>query len=67
MENVYQNGEKLRNGYAPFCKHLIFKNFIDVVTGTMEITRENYSYLKHGYIKRRPEELAVLSRYSKDK
>ena len=31
----------LKDGYAPFCKHLFIPNFTDCVSGCVEITEEN--------------------------
>eukprot|EP00955_Chlamydomonas_euryale_P082107 363670-Chlamydomonas_euryale.AAC.19 len=59
----HQQGCKMANGYAPFCKHVFVPNFINAKTGALEITEANQHLLHSGYTKRRPEELAVLSRY----
>lgn len=31
----------LREGYAPFCKHIFIDNFTDAVGSTLEITKDN--------------------------
>ena len=49
-------------GYASFCKLFVYNNFVDVKTGTLPITLDNYQYLKSGYHSRSKEELPVLSR-----
>jgi len=54
---------KLLDGYAPFCKLLMVKNFCKVKTGTMKITNENFIYLRSGYKSRVANELPVLSRW----
>lgn len=51
------------DGYAPFCKLLVLKNFTDAKTGTLPITVENYRYLRSTYSARRSDELPVLSRW----
>lgn len=38
-------------------------NFCGMKTGVLPITEDNLKLLKSGYVKRRPEELAVLSRF----
>ena len=53
----------LRDGYAPFCKHIFIPNFTPALTYYSKITSENEHLLKSEYKKRRPEELAVLTRY----
>ncbi|KAG1672705.1 hypothetical protein FOA52_005182 [Chlamydomonas sp. UWO 241] len=56
-------GGQLADGYAPFCKHLFVPNFVTGATvGALEITDANRALLHSGYSRRRPEELAVLSR-----
>ena len=51
------------DGYAPFCKLFVFKNFSEVKTGSLPITLENYQYLRSGYHSRTELELPVLSRW----
>jgi hypothetical protein len=53
----------LKDGYAPFCKHLFIENFTNSQSSTLEITNENEKYLKTAYIARRENELAVLERW----
>ena len=57
------NTNKIRPGYADFCKLFFVENFTETKTGTLPIVLENYSYLRSGYSSRRKEELAVLSRW----
>lgn len=59
----YQNGEKLVEGYAPFCKHLFIPNFCNVKQTSIEITDENKHLLESDYVARRVEELPVLVRW----
>ena len=63
---VKDNGG-LKDGYAPFCKHLFIENFTDVYSTSIEITPENEKYLKSGYNARRENELAVLERWFEKK
>jgi hypothetical protein len=55
-------GAPLVDGYAPFCKHVFVPNFVGAKVGALSITDSNRHLLKSGYTKRRPEELAVLTR-----
>ena len=52
----------LVDGYAPFCKHVFVPNFVGAKVGALGITDANRHLLQSGYTKRRPEELAVLTR-----
>lgn len=55
---------QLRDGYAPFCKHLFLVNdFSDVRVNVLPITRENEQYLRTRYEARNEDELPVLTRY----
>jgi len=61
----------LKEGYAPFCKHLFVPNVLsndggfwsDVNVGALTITEENAHLLRSGYEARTPKELPVLSRW----
>lgn len=53
----------VHDGYAPFCKLIAIKNFTNARIGSMEITLENYQYLRSGYVKRREDELPMFSRW----
>ena len=53
----------LVDGYAPFCKHIFVPNILGAKVGALEITDDNRHLLRSGYRARRPEELAVLSRW----
>jgi hypothetical protein len=54
----------LVDGYAPFCKHVFVPNFIaGLKPGAVAVTPENEAHLKSAYSRRRPEELAVLTRF----
>jgi len=54
---------EILDGYADFCKILVFENTNTVRCGSMKITLENAQYLRSGYSSRTPEELPVLSRW----
>ncbi|XP_022590470.2 uncharacterized protein LOC34623852 [Cyclospora cayetanensis] len=54
---------KLVPGYAPFCKHIFVDNFTDARVSTLPINEDNKKLIRTGYLARRPEELAVLSRW----
>lgn len=62
IHEAHAAGAPLVDGYAPFCKHVFVPNFVDAKLGTLEITDGNKHLLQSGYSKRRPEELAVLTR-----
>ena len=51
------------DGYAPFCKLIIIKNFTNAKTGTLPIDVSNHQYLRGGYFSRREFELPVFSRW----
>ena len=53
----------LKEGYAPFCKHLFIENFTDTECSYAEITPENQQHLRSGYLARNERELPVLSRW----
>ncbi|KAF8063689.1 hypothetical protein HT031_003544 [Scenedesmus sp. PABB004] len=56
-------GCALVDGYAPFCKHLFVPNFVGAAVGSLRITPANRHLLRSAYTRRRPEELAVLTRW----
>ena len=60
--NMFMQGCALVDGYAPFCKHLFVPNMVGAKLGALVITNENNQHLECGYSRRRPEELAVLTR-----
>lgn len=58
------SGAVLKDGYAPFCKHLFVRNFVPSATlTTMGITRENEALLRTKYVARTENELPVLTRF----
>ena len=63
-ELFMQDTGALKEGYAPFCKHLFVPNFLpDAVCTYVEITPENEQHLRSGYEARTEKELPVLSRW----
>lgn len=64
VARAHASGEAtMRAGYAPFCKHVFVRNFIDANVGTCEITERNEMKLRTGYGARAKGELAVLTRW----
>jgi len=53
----------LKDGYAPFCKHLFIENFTDAISGFIEITPDNEKYMRSAYEARRENELPILNRW----
>jgi hypothetical protein len=54
----------LKDGYAPFCKHLFVENdFTNAVPNVLKITPENEHLLRSEYQARNERELPVLTRY----
>jgi hypothetical protein len=54
---------QILDGYADFCKILVFDNTTTVRCGSMPIDMCNTQYMKSGYSARTDEELPVLSRW----
>lgn len=50
---------RLLDGYADFCKLLIVPNFTDARTGTVQLTNENYQWVRSIFNARRDWELPV--------
>ncbi|GAQ79342.1 hypothetical protein KFL_000280470 [Klebsormidium nitens] len=63
VEEVYEDGAKLVDGYADFCKHLFIPNFVGAHAGHLHIDRTNEGLLRSGYKARSASELPVLSRW----
>lgn len=53
----------LKEGYAPFCKHIFIENFTDSVPGYVEINEKTEILIKTIYEARNEKELPVLKRY----
>lgn len=62
IHDYHQNGCPLVDGYAPFCKHVFVPNFVGAKVGSLKVTDDNKHLLRSAYTRRRPEELAVLTR-----
>ncbi len=58
-----ESGAELKDGYAPFCKHLFIQNTSPTKAGIARITPENAHLLRTGYEARREGELPVLTRW----
>jgi tetratricopeptide (TPR) repeat protein len=61
--NSLYDPANLKEGYAPFCKHLFIKNFTSAKLGFLKITPENEPLLRSCYEARTEKELPVLKRY----
>jgi Protein of unknown function (DUF3228) len=60
----YNNESTLKDGYAPFCKHLFVTNdFTDATVNVLPITAENEGLLRTSYEARNERELPVLVRF----
>ena len=53
----------LRDGYAPFCKHVFVPNFCGLRTNAVALTDDVAKVVKTGYHRRTERELPVLSRW----
>jgi len=62
-EFYLKNLNLLRDGYAPFCKHLFIENFTDMTPGYLPINYETQLLIKTTYEARTEKELPVLERY----
>lgn len=54
---------KIVDGYAPFCKLLVYRNWTSTRCLTVPITNGNRNLLRSGYEARSPSELPVLTRW----
>ncbi|PSC68259.1 flagellar associated [Micractinium conductrix] len=64
VQAAFDAGRPLADGYAPFCKHIFLPNeWSGIPVGALPITDGNRHLLQSGYTRRRPEELAVLTRW----
>lgn len=63
VEQKLTDGAELKDGYAPFCKHLFILNVANALAGVAEITSANQHLLRSGYEARREGELPVLVRW----
>lgn len=60
MNEAYDNGVPLVDGYAPFCKHIFIPNFCDVKCGYTAINDSTSHLIKSAYEQRQEGELPVL-------
>ena len=67
VQQAFNSGTPLVEGYAPFCKHVFlpaaFLTPAPPPVSALPITPANRRLLESGYTRRRPEELAVLTRW----
>ncbi|KAJ8606377.1 hypothetical protein CTAYLR_009321 [Chrysophaeum taylorii] len=63
VNELYDDDNKLTDGYAPFCKHLFVPNFAGCESNVVAITAENEHLLRSGYVARTDAELPVLERW----
>lgn len=64
VNNFYlENPSSLKDGYAPFCKHIFIENFTDMTPGYVKITEETEGLIKTCYEARTEKELPVLRRF----
>jgi len=61
--NELYDPKNLREGYAPFCKHLFVKNFTPAKVGYAKIDKDNEHLLRTAYEARTDKELPVLVRF----
>jgi hypothetical protein len=53
----------LKDGYAPFCKHIFIENFTDTAANYVGITEDNQHLIQTCYEARTEKELPVLRRF----
>ena len=58
-----QEPDQVLDGYAPFCKLWVYKNWTETRCMTVKVTRRNRHLLRSAYEARVAEELPVLSRW----
>lgn len=59
----HRSPERVLEGYAPFCRLHVHRNWTETPCQTIEITPENESRLRSGYEARAEGELPVLTRW----
>lgn len=59
----HREPDAVLDGYAPFCKLHVHRNWTDTPVGAIRITPENEHLLRSAYEARTPEELPVLTRW----
>lgn len=55
VNQYFEKGAELKDGYAPFCKHLFVPNFAYLRPSTLKITPENEVLLRTAYESRKPD------------
>ena len=64
INSFYINNKLLlKDGYAPFCKHLFIENFTDLTPGYVKIDDNTKSLVETSYEARTEKELPVLRRF----
>jgi len=64
INDFYMNNRNLlKDGYAPFCKHLFIENFTDMTPGYIGIDESTENLIKTCYEARTEKELPVLRRF----
>lgn len=63
MKSLENKLSILKDGYAPFCKHIFVENFTDAKSSSLELTSENEHLIRSKYEARNELELPVLRRY----
>ena len=63
MVNQFYHPDNLKNGYAPFCKHIFVPNFTGAKISTIKITDQNEHFIRTAYEARTEKELPVLRRF----
>mmetsp|Transcript_34163 Transcript_34163/g.45165 ORF Transcript_34163/g.45165 Transcript_34163/m.45165 type:complete len:256 (+) Transcript_34163:49-816(+) len=63
INQLFDEGSPLVDGYAPFCKHLFVPNFAGVFNSIVPITDENRNLLLSDYEARTEKELPVMVRW----
>lgn len=62
--NAHYKEETLKDGYAPFCKHIFIENdFSDAKVNVLPLTKENERLVRTEYAARNDKELPVLQRF----
>lgn len=62
--NARYKEEDLKDGYAPFCKHLFIENdFTDARVNVLPLTKENEHLVRTEYAARNEKEVPVLQRF----
>mmetsp|Transcript_6939 Transcript_6939/g.25568 ORF Transcript_6939/g.25568 Transcript_6939/m.25568 type:complete len:281 (+) Transcript_6939:68-910(+) len=63
VHEQFKEGSELKEGYAPFCKHVFVPNAFGCVVDALPITSDNEKLLRSSYQARTDAELPVLQRY----